>query len=153
LQQGPWKVLDSYIYTLTLRIGPQKKLESLQCGPPTPAGGGPAKIRRSPAAGSAGNARGAVLGLLGTGFDRSPRRWGSWRSRAKAAAAASRGMPGSGELPAGARERTARSTPVEGRGGHRTVARPRKLVGTRLGGGGHGGQRRSKERRGEAHTA
>jgi hypothetical protein len=77
---------------------------------------------------------------------------GSWRSRATAAAAASRGMPGSGELPAGARERTVRSTPIEGRGGPRTVARPRKLVGTRLGGGGHEGRWRSKERWGEAHT-
>jgi hypothetical protein len=47
-----------------------------------------------------------------------------------AAAAASRGMPGSGELPAGARELAARSAPMEARGDPGMVARPRKLVGT-----------------------
>jgi hypothetical protein len=45
--------------------------------------------------------RGAVLGLLGAGFDRSPGRWGSRRSRAAAALAASRGTPGSSEVEAG----------------------------------------------------
>jgi hypothetical protein len=59
-----------------------------------------------------------------------------------AAAAASRGTPCSGELPAGARERTERSAPAGARGGIGTVARPWELVGTRLGGGGHGGRRR-----------
>jgi hypothetical protein len=56
-----------------------------------------------------------------------------------------KGMPGSGELPAGARNRTARSAPTEARGGPGTVARPRKLVGTRLGGSGHGGRRRRSQ--------
>jgi hypothetical protein len=83
-----------------------------------------------------------VLGLLGTEFDRSSGQWWPWQSRAAAAAAASHGMPGSGELSAGARELTTRSVPAEARGGPGTVARPRELVGTRLGGGGHGGRRR-----------
>jgi hypothetical protein len=73
------------------------------------------KIRPSPTAGSARGVRGVVLGLRGTGFGRSPGRWGSWQSRVTAAAAAGRGMPGSGEPPAGARELAARSTVVEGR--------------------------------------
>jgi hypothetical protein len=44
---------------------------------------------------------GSVLGLLGAGFDRSPGRWESRRSRAAAAATASRGALGSGEVEAG----------------------------------------------------
>jgi hypothetical protein len=58
-----------------------------------------------------------------------------------AAAAASRGTPCSGELPAGARERAARSNPAGARGGTGTVARPRELVGARLGDGGGNGIR------------
>jgi hypothetical protein len=82
--------------------------------------------------GLAGNVRGVVLELLGTEFDRSTGQWWSRQSRAAAAAAASHGMPASGELPAGARELAARSAPVEARGGPRTMARPRKLVETQL---------------------
>jgi hypothetical protein len=39
-----------------------EKLESLQCGPPVPAGGGLAKIRRSPAAGRPGTGVGRCWG-------------------------------------------------------------------------------------------
>jgi hypothetical protein len=92
----------------------------------------------------AGNVRGVVLELLRTEFDRSSGRWWSRRSPAAAAAAANRGMLGSGELPAGARKLAVRSAPVEARGGPRTVARPRKFVETRLGGCGHGARQRSK---------
>jgi hypothetical protein len=120
---------------------PSETLESLQCGPPALAGGGPAKIRRSPAAGSAGDGRGAVLGLLGTGFDQSPGRWGSWRSRTKTAAAASRGMPGSGETEVNAGQPVVVVALVNARGGVGTVAWPRELAGTRLDGGSHGGRR------------
>jgi hypothetical protein len=41
---------------------------------------------------------------------------------------------------------------VQPRGGVGEVDLPRELAGTRLDGGGHGGRRRSKERRGERHT-
>jgi hypothetical protein len=95
-----------------------------------PAGATPAKFQRGPAAGTVGDGRGSVMGLLGTGFGRSPGRWGSWRTRVTAAAAAGRGMPVSSEPPAGARELAARSTTAEGRGGPRTVARSWKSVGS-----------------------
>jgi hypothetical protein len=76
-----------------------------------------------------------------------------WRSRAVVAATSSHGVPGSGELPAGARELTAWSAPAEARGGLGTVDRPQKLAGTRLGGGddeaSSSGERRTPpERRG-----
>jgi hypothetical protein len=75
--------------------------------------------------GPAKDGRGVVLGYS---WPDSKRMCGvvvPWRSRAAAAAAASRGMPGSGELPAGAHERTARSATAETRGGPGTVAWPR----------------------------
>jgi hypothetical protein len=80
---------------------------------------------------------------------------GGGRQSRTAAAAASRGTPCSGELPAGAREPSARSASAGARGGIGTVARPRELVGTRLGGGGHGGQRRRAQvaAGGSAHEA
>jgi hypothetical protein len=105
------------------------------------------------AAGPAKDGRGVVLGYSWPDSNRMGGAVVPWRSRAATAAVASRGMPGFGELPAGARERTAGSALVEARGGPGTVARPRKLVVTRLGGGGHGGRWPSKEQWGGAHTA
>jgi hypothetical protein len=66
-----------------------------------PAGAAPARFRRGMAVGTVVDGRGAVLGLLGAGFDRSPGWWGSRWSRAAVAAAANRGTPGSGEVEAG----------------------------------------------------
>jgi hypothetical protein len=82
-----------------------------------------------------------VLGLLGTGFDRSPGRWGSWRSCATAVAAASRGMPGFGETEVNAGQPVVVVALVNAKGGVGTIAWPRELAGTRLDGGGHGGRR------------
>jgi hypothetical protein len=109
-----------------------------------------------PARAGGGVGRGRTRGGAGVLLDRFQPKFGvvvPWRSRAAAAAAASRGMPGSGELPTGARELTARSAPAEVRVGPGTVAWPRELVGTWLGCGGHGGRRWSKEQWGGAHTA
>jgi hypothetical protein len=81
-----------------------------------------------------GAGRGRARGGAGVVRDRIRPKLGAVvvpRSRAAAAAAASRGMPGSSEPPAGAFELAARSAPVEARGDPGTVARPRKLVGTR----------------------
>jgi hypothetical protein len=85
----------------SLRIAPQEEFAPCNRVPGGAVGAAPAKFRRGPAAGLVGEWRGAVLGLLGTEFDRSPGRWGSRRSRAAAAAAASCGAPSSGEVEAG----------------------------------------------------
>jgi hypothetical protein len=136
-----------YYFSYQFAVRPLKRISPLQCGPRERRPARAAQFRRGPVAGLAGDVHGVVLGWLGTCFGRSPWRWGSWRSRATAAAAAGRGMPGSGEPPAEARELAVRSTTVEGRGGPRTVDRPRKSVETRLGGGsGHGTRRRSEKR-------
>jgi hypothetical protein len=68
-----------------------------------------------PVPGSAGNGRGGVLGLPRLDVDRGLGRWWHLRSHVVAAAAASRGTPCSGELPAGACERAARSAPAGAR--------------------------------------
>jgi hypothetical protein len=135
-----------YYFSYQFAVRPLKRISPLQCGPRERRHARVTQFRRGPAAGLAGDVRGVVLGWLGTGFGRSPGRWGSWRSRATVAAAAGRGMPCSGEPPAGARELAVRSTTVEGRGGLRTVARLRKSVETRLGGDDHGTRRRSEKR-------
>jgi hypothetical protein len=117
------------------------KLESLQCGPPAPAGGGPAKIRRSPAAGSAGDGRGVMLGCprpdfgLGLAGDSAGRvaRWRrlrrALRSLLRRGCGRGNGLGGSGSF-------------GRARGDVGMVAQPRELAGTRLGGGGHGGRQR-----------
>jgi hypothetical protein len=94
---------------------------------------GSGQIRASRRPGSAGCRRMAVRWAPRLHFWSRLGLGGGRRSRT-AAAAASRGTPCSGELPAGARERAARSAPAGARGGIGTVARPWELVGTRLGG-------------------
>jgi hypothetical protein len=94
---GALEVLDSYIYTLALWIGPQKNWDLCN----VVLGTGRRGSGQIPTKAGGGDGRGAVLGLLGAGFDRSPGRWGSRRSRAAAAAAASCGAPSSGEVEAG----------------------------------------------------
>jgi hypothetical protein len=121
-----------------------KRFAPLQCGP---RGRGRRQSGEISARAGGGAGRGRAWGGAGVVRDRIRPKLGAvvvLRSRAAAAVAASRGMPGSGELPAGAFELAARSAPVEARGDPGTVARPRKLVGTRLGGGGHGARRQSK---------
>jgi hypothetical protein len=84
--RGPGSCRLLHIYPF-FAYWPSGKLEPLQCGPRAR----PARLRPNSGEGRrrgrSGTGRGAVLGLLGTGFDRSPRRWGSWRSRAAVAAA------------------------------------------------------------------
>jgi hypothetical protein len=91
------KFLDSYTDALTLRIGPQEKWNVCN----VVLGAGRRGSGQIPTRAGGGDGHGAVLGLLGTGFDRSPGRWGSWLSRAAETVAASRGTPGSSEVEAG----------------------------------------------------
>jgi hypothetical protein len=73
-----------------------------------------------PARDGGGVGRGRTRGGAGVLLDRFQPKFGvvvPWRSRAAVAVAASRGMPGSGELPAGARDLTARTALAEARGG------------------------------------
>jgi hypothetical protein len=111
-----------------------------------------AQFRRGRRPWSGGSGRGVVLGLPRLDFDRRLGRWWRRRSRAVAAAAASRGTPCSDEPPTGARERAVRSTPAGARGGTGTVTRPRELVGAWLGGDGANGvlRRRARTREGAA---
>jgi hypothetical protein len=85
--------------------------------PSEPAGGGPAEIRRGPEAGPVGEG----LGVARTGVGPKSGRQGSRRSRATAAATASRGAPGSGEDEAGGNGRSGLVVSVGARGGEGCV--------------------------------
>jgi hypothetical protein len=83
---GPWKVLDSYIYTLTLQIGPQQN--SNPCNWVLGDGsGGPAEIpagdRRIPAGGQQGSGLGPTrvrfVGMVGGEEPPAVGRTGVWR--------------------------------------------------------------------------
>jgi hypothetical protein len=65
---GALEVLDSYIYTLALWIGPQKNWDLCN----VVLGTGRRGSGQIPTKAGGGDGRGAVLGLLGAGFDRSP---------------------------------------------------------------------------------
>jgi hypothetical protein len=45
--RGPWKFLQIHNHTLTLHKTPPEISQTLQCSPRAPAGGGPAKFRRT----------------------------------------------------------------------------------------------------------
>jgi hypothetical protein len=45
--RGPWKFLQVYNHAPTLHKTPPETLQTLQCHPRAPAGGGPAKFRRT----------------------------------------------------------------------------------------------------------
>jgi hypothetical protein len=70
----PLKVLDSYEWVLALHSGPWKEQRRCNWVLEGAAGGSPVEFRRGPAAGSAGDGRGAVQGCLRLGF-------GSWLGR------------------------------------------------------------------------